>query len=163
MVHNNGEVAANDLSQADGTAVVGKEGDEALASPPIRLLGSSSKCNLASDWPWLLRAAVRAQPTNFRPGPARVSATLIGRHSGSTYQRWEPAGNRAGNTPLDPGSNSVNRKCLKRVSCSDLMSMSDQIMTGSLSHTPCTAAATSFWSCLSPSTLTLFQVPAATA
>ena len=87
----------------------------------------------------------------------QVSATLIGRHSGSTYQRWEPAGNRAGNTPLDPGSNSVNRKCLKRVSCSDLKLMSDQIMTGSLSHTPCTAAATSFWSWFSPSTLTLFQ------
>ena len=71
LVHNNGEVAANDLSQADGTVVVSKEGAEALASPPIRILGSSSKCNLASDWPWLLRAAVRAQPTNFRPGPAR--------------------------------------------------------------------------------------------
>ena len=42
MVHNNGKVAANDLSQADGTVVVSKEGAEALASPPIRILGSSS-------------------------------------------------------------------------------------------------------------------------
>ena len=42
LVHNNGEVAANDLSQADGTVVVSKEGVEALASPPIRILGSSS-------------------------------------------------------------------------------------------------------------------------
>ena len=92
LVHNNGEVAANDLSQADGTVVVSKEGAEALASPPIRILGSSSKCNLASDWPWLLRAAVRAQPTNFRPGPARSRRLSLA----GTAGRPISAGNQLG-------------------------------------------------------------------